>query len=76
MGKLTDKCTEQFPLRLPSDLLSDVKRLAANDDRSPSDYIRRVLALHVYGHMQSVGDEGQDGNENRASHCNPQGCGR
>lgn len=67
---MAEKLIVQFPLRLSDDLLGDLKKLAALDDRSVSDYIRRALEQHVYGRVWILGDAEKVGKENRASQCN------
>lgn len=43
------KCLESIKLHLPEDLKRDLQDLAMQDDRPVSEYIRVVLAIHVYG---------------------------
>lgn len=43
---------EKVSITLDSDLIRDVKDLAYKDDRSFSQYINRVLRLHVNQIMQ------------------------
>ena len=37
----------QIGVRVPKDLMDKLKKLAEEDDRTVSNYIRRVLAEHV-----------------------------
>lgn len=41
-------------------------RLAASEDRKLSDYIRRVLERHCFGHAGSLAVLAEDGNETNA----------
>lgn len=45
----TEKNSEELKLRLPESLYTDLMRLAAQQDRSLSDYVRHVLTSHTYG---------------------------
>ena len=64
-----EKITEQIKLHLPESMLRDVQDAAMTDDRKVSEWIRHVLALHLYGlkgtphscdcNKKSRGDEGQ-----------------
>lgn len=46
-----EKCTEELKLRLGTELLVDLRSLAAQQGYdSLSPYIRLVLRRHVYGH--------------------------
>lgn len=47
---MAEKCTEQLPLRLSSDLMLALSKLANAEDRSLSEYCRMVLSLHAFGH--------------------------
>ena len=51
---MSDKCTEQLPLRLPQDLYLQLSRLANAEDRSISEYCRMVLSLHAFGHVHRL----------------------
>lgn len=42
------------PLRVDEPLEQALHRLAAADERSLSDYIKRVLRRHAFGHADSV----------------------
>ena len=44
-------------------------RLAARDGRELSDYIRRVLELHVFGHEGIVGEAAECGGADSAAQC-------
>lgn len=54
MSKNKPKLTEQIKLMVEERMLDDLKHAALEADRSVSDYIRHVLALHLYGHARSV----------------------
>lgn len=65
-----EKCTEQLPpLRVPAELLDDVKDLAYLADRSVSDYVRWVLVCHVYGHARRVVEDSTAEENIHASQC-------
>ena len=49
-----EKLTEQIKLLMSEGMLRDCQDLALAQDRSVSDFIRHVLALHMYGHARSV----------------------
>lgn len=51
---MSEKCTEQLPLRLPQDLYLHLSKLANAEDRSVSEYCRMVLSLHCYGHASRL----------------------
>lgn len=44
-----EKVTESIKLHLPERLKRDVQDAAMVDDRKVSEWIRHVLALHLYG---------------------------
>lgn len=46
-----NKSTESIKLHLPEQLKRDVQDAAMSDDRKVSEWIRHVLALHLYGVM-------------------------
>jgi hypothetical protein len=69
MARMSEKCLEQLVVRLPYDLLRRVRELAEKDDRSTSDYIRRWLTLHVFGHSGMVAEGESEDNGNRALQC-------
>lgn len=66
---MAEKCTEQLPLRIGSDLLLALTRLAISEERSVSDYCRIVLARHVYGHGRSLDDATAVGDGCNALQC-------
>jgi hypothetical protein len=57
----TEKITEQIKLHLPESMLRDVQDAAMADDRKVSEWIRHVLALHLYGLKGSCSDRGCKG---------------
>ena len=62
------KCTETLPpIRVTPEMLDDLKNLAFAADRSPSEYIRHVLRLHVYGNKLTR--EGVEAEESKAMLC-------
>lgn len=44
-----NKATEAIKLHLPERLKRDIQDAAMSDDRKVSEWIRHVLALHLYG---------------------------
>lgn len=50
------KSDEEIKFRVPEDLKVELMRLADRQDRSLSDYLRHILALHVYGHSRVGGE--------------------
>ena len=48
----SEKKTDTVKAHVSERLYVDLNRLAALDDRSLSEYIERVLRLHVYGHSK------------------------
>jgi hypothetical protein len=55
-----EKKTEEVKLRMGAQMFADVARLATAEDRPVSEYIRHVLALHVYGAKRTVAPEAED----------------
>ena len=57
-----EKCTSSLPsIRVSESLEIALLKLASREDRKPSEYIRRVLERHVFGHVVSLGaEEGDD----------------
>lgn len=54
-----EKCTRQLPpIRVTETLETRLMRLAAQDERSLSEYIKLVLSRHVFGHASSVDAHG------------------
>lgn len=45
-------------LRVEQSLWDSLNHSAAADDRSLSDYVRRVLWKHEFGHARTVGQDG------------------
>lgn len=60
----SEKKTDVIKAHVSERLYVDLARLAAMDDRSLSEYIGRVLSLHVYGHAKC--GSGQSEGPNRA----------
>ena len=67
---MSEKCTEQFPLRLPQDLYLSLSKLANAEDRSLSEYCRMVLSLHAFGHAFRLDQAGRVCEECNASSAN------
>jgi hypothetical protein len=51
-----NKVCESIKLHLPERLKRDVQDAAMKDDRKVSEWIRHVLALHLYGVMGITAD--------------------
>lgn len=67
---MPDKCTAQLPqLRVSDKLETALMRLAAQDDRALSDYIRRVLERHCFGHVLNAADESDGCQQRNAPQC-------
>ncbi len=47
---MAEKCTEELKVRVTVAMKDQIMRLAFADDRAPSELIRHVLALYLYGH--------------------------
>lgn len=56
-----EKCTEEIKVRVPEQMRDAIMRLAFSADRSPSEYVRHVLAVHLYGHVRQFADEAEPG---------------
>jgi hypothetical protein len=55
---MAEKFTRQLPVvRCGEALETALMRLASEDDRVLSDYIRRVLSLHCFGHVSNGADD-------------------
>lgn len=65
-----EKRTSSLPaIRVCETLEMELRRLADADGRLLSDYMRRVLELHCFGHAHIVAQERADGNNIRALQC-------
>jgi hypothetical protein len=62
-----EKCIAELKIRVPESMRDQIMRLSFVEDRSPSEYIRHVLALHLYGHARTVGPEAAEGEGNNGS---------
>ena len=61
-----DKRTHLLPaIRVAEPLEVTLMRLATQNDRTLSDYMRHVLERHCFGHALSVCDAQDDGNQSR-----------
>jgi hypothetical protein len=57
---MTEKITERIDLHLPLTMKQDIQDEAMQQDRKVSDYIRHVLACHLYGSQHNCQpDEGK-----------------
>ena len=55
---MAEKCTHNLPtVRVSETLAVALMKLASRDERALSDYIRRVLTQHAFGHGSTVADE-------------------
>lgn len=53
-----EKCIRQLPtIRISDTLEMLLMRMAAQDDRKLSEYVRLVLERHVFGHAASLKQE-------------------
>ena len=60
----------QLPaVRVDEELERALMRLAAREDRSLSDYLWRVLRVHVHGHAASLDSDAAACNACLAAHC-------
>jgi len=62
-----EKCIRHLPqIRVPESLETALMRLAAGHERTLSEYIKLVLAHHVFGHAVSLCGHDADNNADRA----------
>lgn len=54
-----EKKTECIKVHCDERIFVDLNRLAASDDRKLSEYIYRVLSLHVYGHGKRPAEQSE-----------------
>ena len=52
-----EKCIRQMSIRVSDTLETAVKLLAAREERSPSEFVKRLLEKHCFGHAASLSDE-------------------
>ena len=57
-----EKKTDCVKVHMPERLYLELSRLSVRDDRAMSEYICRVLSLHVFGHAKR-GSETNEGPE-------------
>ena len=63
------KCVRTLPpLRVPEKLEMALLRLAAHHERTVSEYMKRVLEHHCFGHGGSVWGDLDEDKENSAFH--------
>lgn len=66
---MAEKCTRSLPpIRVTESLEIKLLRLAAQDERSLSEYVKLVLLRHVDGHAHSLVPDPDDHQHVRASH--------
>lgn len=64
---MAEKRTRQLPpLRVTEELEIALLRLAAHHERDLSDYLRRVLERHVFGHGVTLHQDEPSGPADRA----------
>ncbi|MEN9375980.1 MAG: hypothetical protein RL710_1137 [Pseudomonadota bacterium] len=62
-----EKCIRQLPpLRVTEPLETALMRLAANQERTLSEYIKLVLSHHVFGHALSMDAHESNDKQERA----------
>ena len=54
---MIEKNSERLTFYSSPELELELRRLAADDGRELSDYIRWVVKLHVYGHRRTAVDD-------------------
>lgn len=67
MGATEKRICNLPGLRVPERLEMELRRLADMDGRLLSDYLRRVLEQHCFGHARTFVLDDGDGNNNRAA---------
>lgn len=71
------KCIATLPaMRVTERLETALMRLAAADDRALSDYIRRVLERHCFGHGDNDEPPPESCVQCNAMHCDARKSGR
>lgn len=55
-----EKKTEQIKVLVGSTLYVELARLADDENRSVSEYVRHVMTQHVFGHKRTVPQEGDE----------------
>lgn len=63
MERHEKRITQLPPVRCSETLEAALMRLAARDDRTLSEYLRRVLERHVFGHAGSLPADDVTGNQ-------------
>lgn len=67
---MNEKRIEVLPqVRVTDTLLAHLRRLAEADDRTTSDYIRRILESHVFGHGYTLPVSRPDSEGKQATQC-------
>ena len=52
-----EKLTEDLKTKVSVDMRDRIRDLAFAQDRSPSEFVRHVLALYLYGHVRQIEPE-------------------
>lgn len=61
-----EKCIRHLPqIRVPESLETALMRLAAGQERTLSEYVKLVLAHHVFGHAVTIDAHTSESNQNR-----------
>lgn len=67
---MAEKCIRQLPaIRVGEATETALMRLAAREERTLSEYIRRVLERHAFGHACSVMRRDDERTDFGALHC-------
>lgn len=63
-----EKCIRHLPqIRVPESLETALMRLAAGHERTLSEYIKLVLAHHVFGHAVTIDAQATEHNQDRVT---------
>ncbi len=67
---MAEKCTRQLPaIRVGESVETALMRLAARDERTLSEYMRKVLERHAFGHACSLVRDEQGDTDFGALQC-------
>jgi hypothetical protein len=48
------KCTEEIKVRITPEMREFINRMAIAEDRAPSELVRHVLSLYLFGHARTL----------------------
>lgn len=48
------KCTEELKTQVPEQLKDELTALAVLRKQTPSEYLRDLITVHLYGHLEAV----------------------